>query len=497
MMEREAESLGHTVVSAVGWSTGIKVAFQIVTWVMTLAVIRILTPDDYGLMAISQVFINFMAIFANLGLGDALVQQENASRPVAAAVFGVSIVLSAILTVLLSLAAYPIASLYNDPRLVLLIQVASLGFLCNGLSTLPRAYLTKSLRIRPMFIMEVSSGLIGSAVVVVLAYAGYGVWSLMLGTLAVNITRLVGFAVLTAEYYVRPTLNLALIRPLYSYGAYRTPSIIAWTLFTSADTLILGRLLGPAELGLYTVALNFAGMPLSKIAPVLNSVAFPAFAMVQVRPAEARFYAMKATRMMAVASVPVFFGISAVAPEIVDLVFGPKWEAATPILAVLSIAITFRAILLVIPNYLLGIGDARASFLCTAFGLLLFPPAFLIGCRWGVEGVCYAWLLGYPVMFAATALIASGHGRLQFTAVLTIPLRPIAAGIVMLVAVWQLRPYLSDSAPEAVRLAILVAAGAATYGVVMILAFRPLVLEIVSLFVRKPAAPAAVTTRTA
>jgi teichuronic acid exporter len=497
MMEREAESLGHTVVSAVGWSTGIKVAFQIVTWVMTLAVIRILTPDDYGLMAISQVFINFMAIFANLGLGDALVQQENASRPVAAAVFGVSIVLSAILTVLLSLAAYPIASLYNDPRLVLLIQVASLGFLCNGLSTLPRAYLTKSLRIRPMFIMEVSSGLIGSAVVVVLAYAGYGVWSLMLGTLAVNITRLVGFAVLTAEYYVRPTLNLALIRPLYSYGAYRTLSIIAWTLFTSADTLILGRLLGPAELGLYTVALNFAGMPLSKIAPVLNSVAFPAFAMVQVRPAEARFYAMKATRMMAVASVPVFFGISAVAPEIVDLVFGPKWEAATPILAVLSIAITFRAILLVIPNYLLGIGDARASFLCTAFGLLLFPPAFLIGCRWGVEGVCYAWLLGYPVMFAATALIASGHGRLQFTAVLTIPLRPIAAGIVMLVAVWQLRPYLSDSAPEAVRLAILVAAGAATYGVVMILAFRPLVLEIVSLFVRKPAAPAAVTTRTA
>ncbi len=497
MMEREAESLGHTVVSAVGWSTGIKVAFQLVTWVMTLAVIRILTPDDYGLMAISQVFINFMAIFANLGLGDALVQQENTPRPVASAVFGVSIVLSAILTVMLCLAAYPIAQAYSDPRLVLLIQVASLGFLCSGLSTLPRAYLTKSLRIRPMFIMELSSGLIGSVVVIVLAYAGYGVWSLMIGTLSNSIIRLLGFAVLTAEYYVRPSLDLALIRPLYSYGAYRTLSIIAWTLFTSADTLILGRLLGPAELGLYTVALNFAGMPLSKIAPILNSVAFPAFAMVQSRPAKARFYAMKATRLMAVVSVPVFFGISAVAPEIVDLVFGPKWEAAKPILAVLSIAITFRAILLVIPNYLLGIGDARASFLCTAFGLLLFPPAFLIGCLWGVEGVCYAWLLGYPVMFAVNALIASGADRLDFTAVLAIPLRPIVAGIVMLVAVWQLRPYLPEAAPEVVRVAILVAAGAATYAVVMILAFRPLVLEIVSLFARKPAAPAAVTTRTA
>jgi O-antigen/teichoic acid export membrane protein len=462
---------------------------------MTLAVIRILTPDDYGLMAISQVFINLLAVFANLGLGDALVQQENTPKPVAATVFGVSIVLSAILTVVLSLAAYPIAQWYGDPRLVLLIQVSSLGFLCNGLSTLPRAYLTKSLRIRPMFIMELSSGLFGSVVVIVLAYTGYGVWSLVLGTLASTIIRLLGFAVLTAEYFVWPSLNLRLIRPLYSYGAYRTMSIIAWILFTSADTLILGRLLGPAELGLYTVALNFAGMPLNKIAPILNSVAFPAFAMIQSRRAEARFYAMKATRLMAVVSVPVFFGISAVSPEVVDLVFGPQWEAAKPILAVLSIAITFRAILLVIPNYLLGIGDARASFHCTAFGLLLFPPAFLIGCQWGVLGVCYAWLLGYPVMFAVTALIASGHGRLDFTAVLEIPLRPMAAGIVMLLAVWQLRPYLPESLPEVARVAILVAAGAATYGAVMILAFRTLVLEIVSLFVRKPAVPADAATR--
>ncbi len=105
-------SLGQTVVSAVGWSTGIKVGFQLATWAMTLAVIRILTPDDYGLMAITQVFINVMAVFSNIGLGDALIQQENAPKPVAAAVFGVSILLSAVLTVLLSLAAYPIAVWY-------------------------------------------------------------------------------------------------------------------------------------------------------------------------------------------------------------------------------------------------------------------------------------------------------------------------------------------------------------------------------------------------
>jgi teichuronic acid exporter len=473
-------SLGQTVVSAVGWSTGIKVGFQLVTWAMTLAVIRILTPDDYGLMAITQVFINFMAVFATVGLGDALVQQENTPKPVAAAVFGVSILLSAILTVLLSAAAYPIARCYGDPRLILLIQVASLGFLCNGLATLPRVYLTKSLRIRPMFIMELSSGLVGAVVVIVLAYDGWGVWSLMLGSLTGNIVRLLGFAVLTAEYYVWPSLDLKLVQPLYSYGAYRTLSVLAWIVFTSADTVILGRVLGSAELGLYAVALNFAVMPLNKIAPILNSVAFPAFAMVQHKPSEARFYAMKATRLMAIVSVPVFFGISAVAPEIVDLVFGPKWDAAKPILAVLSVAVTFRAVLVVIPNYLLGIGDARASFWCTAFAALLFPPSFLIGCHWGVIGVCYAWLLGYPAVYAFNALVASGRSRLDFASVLMIPVRPMAAGVVMMATVSMLRTYLPPGEPEFIRVAILVGGGAATYGMVMILAFRHLVLEIVS-----------------
>ena len=477
-------SLGRTVVSAVSWSTGIKVGFQLATWAMTLVVIRILTPDDYGLMAITQVFITIMSGFSDLGLGDALVQRESTPKPVVASAFGMTILLSAGMTMLLCLAAYPIAGWYHDPRLVSLVQVGSAGFLLNGLMTLPRVYLTKSLRIRPMFVMELSSGMIGSVAVFALAYAGCGVWALMLGMLAGNIIRLIGFAVLTAEYYVWPSLDPKLIRPLYSFGAYRTLSFLAWVAFTSADTLILGQWLGAAELGLYSVAMNFAGMPLAKIAPVINSVAFPAFALVQRQPAEARFYAVKATRLMAMLSVPVFFGISALAPEIVDLVFGPKWAAAKPILAVLSLAMTFRAILLVIPNYLQGIGDARATFWCIAIGAVLFPPAFLIGCHWGVAGVCYAWLLGYPLIFAFNALIASRHARLEFKALLMTPLRPMVAGVAMLVAVAALRTYLPLGLSEISRIAILVAAGAATYGAVMILAFRMLVLEVVFLFHR-------------
>ena len=476
-------SIGQKVVSAVGWSALIKIAFQAVNWAMTLLVIRILSPDDYGLMAISQVCINFMAGFANIGLGASLIQRDRTEAPIVASVFGLMLALSTALTILLSVAAYPIAVLYHDPRLVLLIQVASLGFLFNGLTTLPRTFMSKYLRIRATVSMEMSSGVLSAAAVLILAYAGFGVWALMAGFMVGHVARLAGFLVLGREYFVWPSFAFGRVIPLLPYGMFRTFEYFTWIAFTSSDVLIIGRLLGPAELGLYTVALNFAGMPLSKIAPIINSVAFPAFALVQNNPAEARFYALKATRMMATIAVPVFFGISALSPEIVAVIFGPQWTEAQPMLQILALAMSFRAILLVIPNYLQGIGDARASLFCTLTGAVLFPPAFALGCHWGIIGVCYAWMIGYPVMFWINALIVSRYARLDVKTLLLTPLAPLAAGAAMLLVLTALRPYAGDSMP--VRIVVQIAAGAVAYAAVLALAFRPLATEILALLLNR------------
>ena len=480
-------SVAERVVAAVGWSAGVKVAFQVVTWAMTLAVIRVLSPDDYGLMALSQVSINVLASFVGFGLGDAVVQRADAPRPLLAAVAGLLLAVSAALALLICAAAPALAAWYAEPRLAGLIQAASLGFLFEGMIIIPRAQLTRSLRIRPMVTMEMAAGLAGAVTVILLAMAGRGVWALMLGSLLGGALRVAGFAALTARDRVWPSWRPGLVRPLLHYGVFRTLEHLAWIAFTSADIIIIGRWLGPADLGLYTVALNFAGMPLSKVAPIINQVAFPAFALMQADPAEGRYYVMKAMRLMAALAVPVFFGISAVAPEVVDLVFGPHWAGAEGMLAVLALAMSFRAVLLVMPNYLQGIGDARAGFLCTLTGAVLFPPAFIIGCAWGIMGVCWAWLLGYPVMFAVNTVIAARRGRLDPWALLLTPLRPMLAGAAMLVAVALLRPVLPGA--EAVRAAVLVAAGAMVYLGVMVLAFRPLAMEVMALIgVRRPAA---------
>jgi teichuronic acid exporter len=479
--------LKQRLVSAVGWSTGIKLAFQLMTWAMTLLVIRILSPGDYGLMAVSQVFANFLLGFSALGLGDALVQRESTPKPIVASVFGMILLVSAALTVLLALAAYPIGRWYEDDRLIPLIQVSSLGFLLNGLTALPRVYLMKSLQVRPMFVIELSSGLVGALTVIVLAYLHYGVWALQLGWLAANVAKLLGFAVLTSEFYLWPRFRFAGIGPLLNYGVYRTLEYTAWVAYGSADIFIISRWLGPSELGLYAVAINFAGMPLNKIAPILNATAFPAFAMVQNLESEARFYALKSLRMMSTIAVPVFFGICATAPEIVDIVFGAKWAAAKPILAVLALAISFRAILLLLPPYLQGIGDSRAAFWCTMIGMAVFPPAFLLGIQWGIMGVCYAWLAAYPLVYALNALIAARRGGLDIGTFLLTPVQPMVAGAVMILVTVLLRASLPPEMPELARFAVLVAGGAAVYVGILWLAFRKLALELLHLMRPSPA----------
>jgi teichuronic acid exporter len=483
-------SLKQRIVAAVGWSTGIKVAFQLVTWAMTLMVIRILSPDDYGLMAVSQVFANFLFGFSALGLGDALVQRKSTPKPIVASVFGMILLTSGALTILLALAAYPIGRWYADDRLIPLIQVSSLGFLLDGLTTLPRVFLMKRLQVRPMFIMELSCNLLGALTVIVLAYLHYGVWALQLGWLVSSVAKLLGFALLASEFYVWPSFRFAGIGPLLNYGVYRTLEYTAWVAYSTADIFIVSRWLGPTELGLYTVAMNFAGMPLNKIAPILNATAFPAFALVQSQEAQARFYALKSLRMMSTIAVPVFFGICATAPEIVDIVFGPNWLATKPILAVLALATSFRAILLLLPPYLQGIGDSRAAFWCTMIGLVVFPPAFLLGSRWGIMGVCYAWLAAYPLVYALNALVAARRGGLDMGAFLLTPVQPMVAGAVMIGTTTLLRASLPPDIPELARFAILVAAGAAVYVAILCAVFRERALELLRLIQRPRPGPA-------
>jgi O-antigen/teichoic acid export membrane protein len=212
---------------------------------------------------------------------------------------------------------------------------------------------------------------------------------------------------------------------------------------------------------------------------VVKPIAFPAFAQVQDNRDEALHYLQKATRLLGFLCFPVFFGIAATAPQIVSIALGPKWTRATLPLVILAIAMALRPIGILIPSFLIGIGQIRASFKNTLFATILYPLAFAVGSHWGLIGVCAAWLVATPIqLLVLLRRVAIITGITIFDLIAPL-LPPLAGSLVMYASVRAIDVWLptagSSAAPWLVVSGVLVYLGYAA------LFMRPLATELVAL----------------
>src|SRR5437762_4312532 len=392
----DAASIRRSVLTAVGWATGTRLVGQLANWAMTLAAFRFLHPEDYGLMALTITFSGVLHSVSSVGLVDAIIQKQQISDAQLRSIFGLILVINGTCLLVLFGLAYPVASVYQDPRLVGMVQASSLVFIATAFQAIPRAMLEKRLDFKTVSRIELVANVCGGAVLLVFAWAGIGPWALLIGMLFTNFGRLIGFAC-TVPYFPRPRLRVREVWDLLQNGAWRTGENLLWYCHANADIVIVGKLLGPHSLGIYSVARQLAGLPIDKLGIVIRPLAIPAFAQVQEDRAEALRYLQKALRLLGFLSFPVFLGIAATAPQITTVILGPHWQEAALPLTILAFATSIRPVGLIIPPFLMGIGDFVGSFKNTLFAAMLFPIAFFVGCHWGLIGVCISWVIVNPI----------------------------------------------------------------------------------------------------
>jgi teichuronic acid exporter len=476
----DTRSLRQSVLSAVGWATATRFIAQIANWAMTLATVRFLHPQDYGLMAMTMAVTSFLQPLSYAGLAAAIVQNRHLGDDDLRSVFGLVLLVNGAFVVVLWALAEPLAWLYHEPRLVLLMQVASLCFVASALQTIPRAALEKRLDLKTVSRVELVANVLGGACVLLLAWVGAGVWSLMLGTLLAAGLRAVGFGI-AAPYFRRPRLSLRKISQILHFGGVRTLETLLWSTYSNADVFIIGKLLGSDVLGVYSISRYLAALPVEKLALVVNPVVFPAFARVQDDRNEAARYLIKAMRILAFLCFPVLFGVAATASQIVAAALGPKWAQAALPIAILAIAMTLRPIGLIIPSFLAGIGEYLASFKNTVFAAIVFGVAVIIGCHWGLIGVCTAWLVAYPLillnLLRRVALVSGSSVRDLITPLLS----PLAGSLIMYAVVRAITALLPAAAGGWSLLAVLAAIGALVYIGYALLFLRPILNELTEL----------------
>jgi O-antigen/teichoic acid export membrane protein len=473
-------SLKGSVLSAIGWAGATRFVGQLANWAMTLATIRFLSPRDYGLMAITAAVASLLQSMSSVGFANVIVQNRRIGEDDLRSVFGLILVSNGACLLLLCLLAPVAAWFCEEERLVPLLQFASLTFIASALQAIPRATLEKKLDLKSTSRIDMVSNVSGGALVLLLAWSGAGVWSLVSGALFNALLRTIGLG-LVAPYFRRPQFTLRNLSAILHFGGMRTAETLLWTVYSSADVFIIGKLLGPQILGIYSVSRYVAALPIEKLQLVMVPIAFPAFSRVQDDRTAALRYLQKAGRILAVLCMPIFFGMAATSPQIVAVALGPKWSQATTPLAILAFGMALRPITLVFWSFLLGIGEYVACFKNTLFAAILFPIAFIIGSHWGLVGVCGAWLVANPLQLFNLSRRVALITKTSMAGLMRPLLSPLAASLIMYIVVRIAAAMLPDSLGAWGSLFWLVAMGALLYLSYVAVFLRPVVAEIANL----------------
>ena len=462
-------SIERKAISALKWVTVAKLVVQIASWAGTLVVVRLLTPEDYGLMAKVAVVCGIAGAIAELGLGAAIVRSVDIARDDLRKIYGVSLLFSAIMTTALVAAAPLLSRLFQEPRLTWPIAGASLQIIVGAVAIIPIALATRDLSFRRLAKIEMAAGVTSIAATLVLALLGAGVWALVLGTLFGAVAR--SAALLTFGERVWPLFALRGIGEHLKFGLTLVGNRVSYFIVVQSDVLIGSAFLSTTEIGQYSVALQLATLPMTKVMGMINEITMPVVARQQGDPLRVRQALLKSIGFISLIAFPVLWGISAVAPELVRVLLGPKWLQAVPALTILPLIVPVRMVCSVMFTTSLALGNRQLDLRNTIINFALIPTGFFVGAHWGLVGLCSAWLVSVPLAYSFSVppvLRLIGVRALDLIAECG---PPAAAAGVMYAAVAALRLALAGQSAIVV-LGTLGAAGAFVYFAVMALISR-------------------------
>ena len=391
-------SFSSRVLAGLGWTAGSRFASQLLSWTVTIMVMRILNPADYGLLAMATALIAILSMFSDLGLSHAAISSPEVDVPTLRLVFGLALAVNGVLYAVLFIAAPFIASFYGEPRLTLIIRIVGLQFLVEAFAVIPNVMLQRALEFKWRSLIGLITAIVSALTTLGLALNGFGVWSLVLGSIAGTVLSMICLNFLRPFLHL-PSFVLKGSRKLFTFGGYVVVARVLGTLYMQADTAIGARVLGPAQIGLYSVGMQLASLPMQRIAGILNSVAFPAFAQIQHQPEVVAHYLQRGLKLLSMFSFAVFWGMAAVAPEIVGVILGPKWGDATLPLQLLALVMPLRMLWQVMPPILLGLGHAKLVAQNHIVAFICMTGAFFLGAQFGIIGLSLAWIIMFPVVF--------------------------------------------------------------------------------------------------
>lgn len=385
-----SSSLTHDAARGAFFTLAAQATRILLQLVSVVVLARLLTPHDYGLLAVVLVMVGLGEIFRDFGLTSASIQAPRLSSGQRDNLFWLNTAIGLALALVMFCLAWPLGGLTGQPELVGMTQWLTLTFVCNGLATQHRASLMRVLRLRSLAIIDVASSAIALTAAIVAAAQGAGFWALVVQQLGVALIALIG-VLIAGRWVPRPYSRRHSMRMLLGFGGNLVGATLIQYAARRIDTVVVGIQFGTASLGLYDRAYHLVMTPLGQIRAPLQSVALPVLSRIQQD--QPRFDTWVSAAQLAlgyVIGIPLAI-LAGLAHPVVAIMLGDAWAATAPLLQMIAIAGLLTTLSFVGYWVYLARGLGGQLLRYTMLTSVIKIVCIVVGASFGLYGVAVAF----------------------------------------------------------------------------------------------------------
>jgi O-antigen/teichoic acid export membrane protein len=358
----------------------------------TVLLARLLTPRDFGLVAMVTVITTFGMLLRDAGLSTATVQSRTLTREQASVLFWVNSAAGILLGLGLVAAAPAVAAFYGEHELVLISMGLAVPLLLSGLSAQHSALLRRSMRFTAMTVVQIASYGSYFVVAVVAAWLGLGYWSLILANGAGIVMAMLQNFFFCRWLPSRPRRGVG-AAGLFRFGGHVLGSNLVNYFTSNADSILVGRFLGAGPLGLYNRAYNFVALPVSQLRDLAERVGLPVLRLLIDEAERYRRYYLRMANIVATVCFPVGMICVVEGGFFVRVLLGEQWLGATPVFRILGAVMIIRPAMATVEIAQLSTGQSRRFFYWSMFTSAVYVASFVAGLAWGISGVAGAFAI--------------------------------------------------------------------------------------------------------
>lgn len=449
--------------NGVVWAGTRRFAEQGMQTVTTLILARLLSPNEFGVIGIANIFILFANTINNLGISSALIQRKEIDEGHLSSAFWANMATGTVLCLIMMAISWPAAHFFRNDQVQPVLFTLSFIFILGVLKIVQNAQFSRNLqfgKIATISLWEMGSN---SVMTIFLAWQGWSVWSLVWGRLfGVFVGVLIAWG--ASPWRPRFIFEMEKFRQLFKFGINAMSVNILTYLGQNIDYVIVGRFLGTAPLGFYTMAYNLVTLPQRKISSILTSVAFPTFAKIQDDNARVAKNYLKILSYISIITFPVLFGLMMLSPYFVKIVLGEKWLPIVQPMQVMCVLGMLSSIATTMGSIFYAKGRPDIEFKADILNLAALAGALTIGVKFGIVGVAVAVtavaMIGTPLIFLVITRLIKTTMKAVYQSLYPALISSLSMGAVIFTCDQFL---IMGDVPEPVRLVALIGAGGVSY----------------------------------